>query len=852
MDLDDLLKSIREEKDEEIPEGLDDLLSSIRGGEKKTIKAEKVVGAGRYQKYVDELAADGTIDGERLTTEERKEGFKKRNDKIGFKQFVDNVLDRKKAAEKAAAGGGEPPSPPGEGEEREPETDRSKLLPGTAEIQPKPIVDPSKLLPGQPESEQEKTKKTKARVKKDPMLEKLDAILKSTTSIEKLMAKDLKLDKQLADKERKRLEREKAEKKEKFRESFGKKLGGAVSKVMQPVKGIFDKILETIMSILLYAGLMRFLDWFSDPENQKKIKNLFRFLGKFWPALLALYLAFGNGFTKALLRMTGSLLKFVPKLVMIAAKLAFKAGKALLGAVMKNPLAAAGALVVGGTAIAAIKANQDDTAVVKDAKNPKKSHADEINEFGGMTGSPMGGLFSGGGLVPNLSTAGHPKHGTGGIVKGFSGGGPVPKSTSNSKNGGKNFPPKNRPVSFLSGGGSVVNYNSGDQISTLNPTFNLHMSSGGEVPGINAVFNPTINYLSGGGEPMGTDTVPAMLTPGEFVMSRGAVQKYGVKTLEEMNASGGGTNRPKVVQGRTVYASGGGSIEVKGTGNTVEGELTFKDGDGKRVGKKYLAISGTYAGQGISQRSRYNTRNAPMPDGNYKLVGFQEHGPWPGLPGIGHWSTYVNNSSGSIGSRGGLMLHNDIGDNGTLGCIGVGLGGRAGTKAEQEFLETYKQVKPQTMKVALGAGGGDASDIDAVDSSGGSSGGSSRSATPDNSSAAAQRSAASSGGTYTPMTGYRKDSAATLSPTQSRYSVNPLRRGSGMSSRGDKNAAELSQTAPSELSKSDAAKLASGNPAAPTTQVASPGRGTQSRRRSAEDPNNMILFSNRALHNIIL
>ena len=204
------------------------------------------------------------------------------------------------------------------------------------------------------------------------------------------------------------------------------------------------------------------------------------------------------------------------------------------------------------------------------------------------------------------------------------------------------------------------------------------------------------------------------------------------------------------------------------------------------------------------------------------------------------------------------MLHNDIGDNGTLGCIGVGLGGRAGTKAEQDFLETYKQVKPQTMKVALGAGGGDASDIDAVDSSGGSSGGSSRSGYSRwQHSAGSTR---SSGGSTSPrrqvhilpMTGYRKDSAATLSPTQSRYSVNPLRRGSGMSSRGDKNAAELSQTAPSELSKSDAAILASGNPAAPTTQAASPGRGTQSRRRSAEDPNNMILFSNRALHNIIL
>ena len=30
--------------------------------------------------------------------------------------------------------------------------------------------------------------------------------------------------------------------------------------------------------------------------------------------------------------------------------------------------------------------------------------------------------------------------------------------------------------------------------------------------------------------------------------------------------------------------------------------------------------------------------------------GFQEHGAYPGLPGIGHWSTYINNGSGSIGT----------------------------------------------------------------------------------------------------------------------------------------------------------------------------------------------------------
>ena len=40
------------------------------------------------------------------------------------------------------------------------------------------------------------------------------------------------------------------------------------------------------------------------------------------------------------------------------------------------------------------------------------------------------------------------------------------------------------------------------------------------------------------------DTVPAMLTPGEFVMSKGAVQQYGVDTMEAMNAAAGGTNIP--------------------------------------------------------------------------------------------------------------------------------------------------------------------------------------------------------------------------------------------------------------------------------------------------------------------
>jgi hypothetical protein len=72
--------------------------------------------------------------------------------------------------------------------------------------------------------------------------------------------------------------------------------------------------------------------------------------------------------------------------------------------------------------------------------------------------------------------------------------------------------------------------------------------------GFGAMFN------SGGivpGSGPNKDTVPAMLAPGEFVMSRGAVNKYGADTMESMNSMGGGTNRPMIKDGMT-YAQGGG------------------------------------------------------------------------------------------------------------------------------------------------------------------------------------------------------------------------------------------------------------------------------------------------------
>ena len=92
----------------------------------------------------------------------------------------------------------------------------------------------------------------------------------------------------------------------------------------------------------------------------------------------------------------------------------------------------------------------------------------------------------------------------------------------------------------MSGGGFVpyseFTLGTGHNVINTAPGNIMGYNKGGKVPG------------SGSG-----DTVPAMLTPGEFVMSKGAVDKIGVDNLMAMNKDGGGTNQPKMMK----FAGGG-------------------------------------------------------------------------------------------------------------------------------------------------------------------------------------------------------------------------------------------------------------------------------------------------------
>ena len=93
----------------------------------------------------------------------------------------------------------------------------------------------------------------------------------------------------------------------------------------------------------------------------------------------------------------------------------------------------------------------------------------------------------------------------------------------------------------------------------------------------------------------GIDKIPAMLTDGEFVMSRGAVQQFGLDTLLAMNAAGGGTNRPRVVSGVS-FAQGGGPI---GTRNSFL--------DNKRERATQAGMFSTRIGRGVLDNIGYGS-----------------------------------------------------------------------------------------------------------------------------------------------------------------------------------------------------------------------------------------------------
>jgi len=250
---------------------------------------------------------------------------------------------------------------------------------------------------------------------------------------------------------------------------------------------LFEKIFNFIKTLLFGKFLMNFLDWFANPANKGKIQSFVRFIKDWWPALTAAVLLFGTGFTSLAAGLVKIIAGFTVKLVALIPKLMAALAKLKLGKLLKMIPGAGilkGGLILGGGVLATYGIGK----MLNKDKVGENLAEEELTKTNALV---EGGMNPGEAKVLADSTR----------LRDAGGGG----SVNNMRTSTDMLQLRNDPL-----GGGFSKFN-----------------KGGQVPG------------SGN-----TDTVPAMLTPGEFVMSKGAVQQYGVDTLAGMNAAAGGTNRP--------------------------------------------------------------------------------------------------------------------------------------------------------------------------------------------------------------------------------------------------------------------------------------------------------------------
>ena len=384
----------------------------------------------------------------------------------------------------------------------------------------------------------------------------LKDISKSLTNIIQLLSNQNKQTVRDADQTRKNQERSRRQGIELGLERSFATVKNVAQSVIAPVKSILDQIIQYFVTIFVGRALILLLNWFADENNRSKIRSIMRFLSDWWPSLVAGYILFGTGFGRVVRKVAGVAIGATARLVVIAARLAkaIATGKGLKGV---------------------------------------------ASAFSGGGG---GGKF---GLV-KLGLGAIATIGTGLAINKFMGGGEeqapqldVPEAPAT-------------PAMGAFGGG----------FASLKDLFSSSTS------GISSKINPFTSFFASGGlaslmqgmngvvsGPKGIDKVPAMLTDGELVMSRGAVQKFGVGTLEAMNAAGGGTNQPKIIRG-IPHAAGGGYIGSDGMMGGV-GELRQKY-DAKHGAGSYDKESARRRSIANATPERYNL--PPLKTGNQEYL----------------------------------------------------------------------------------------------------------------------------------------------------------------------------------------------------------------------------------------
>ena len=447
-------------------------------------------------------------------------------------------------------------------------------------------IPAQKLLPGAAQdSESEETKEKKKRTRKGKTVEVpatfITSVSKSVKSILGTLKQQSSFLKKTSEKDRKAAEREKRSVAEtKLESKFFKPIIEAAQKVVAPVKGILSKIFDFFVNVFLAKVVVKIADWMSNPDNQRKVANTIRFLTDHGPKLLLAYILFGN-------RLGRFITGLAARLIFGAARLAAAGFKLIAALPWWAKVGLAGTALFGAGAVVpkvfpgTTKDVADDAADALKAERGAEAAAEEITRQNTERNflQMFGDFITGAGAerteqADRLTTGTEARYGFFGELQErsdptamFSGGGMVGFPQLGGGFGGTGVlieKPKTRTL------GAILRDPTG--IKARRAFFNDPQAYLSDEDFKNRGIFPEdrnrkktgrrVRGYEQGGEvdgPGGVDKVPAMLTDGEFVMSRGAVQKYGLSTLESMNAAGGGTNKPKIVE-NTYYAVGGGGI----------------------------------------------------------------------------------------------------------------------------------------------------------------------------------------------------------------------------------------------------------------------------------------------------
>ena len=363
-------------------------------------------------------------------------------------------------------------------------------------------IKPQALLPGSADDE----KKTGG------MDEKAHSILDSIIGILRMGNKQDKKEADTAKKER-------AAKRRKVRENLldstkgiakvGKNLVGKIVSPFSNILGAIGNFLKFVLVGYLFNVIFK---WFTNPENQEKIATLTRFFKDWWPALTFAALAFLTPLGTIIGGLIGFLSWALPALVGLS----------------KNPLlVGAGIFSLGGILpqfFPGLVTDSGDSEVDKLLENQSKEETiNQLKEEQENRNILEKGLefLTGKGKqredqIYKLETGKDRNYGG----FGFSGG------TSQQQMGSDN------------------NTGAGSGFSDVKAEPNMGTFTG---DGFMKEFEGTAGFqaFNQGGVVSGAgnkDTVPAMLTPGEFVMRKDAVKKYGVNTLAGMNAAANTTH----------------------------------------------------------------------------------------------------------------------------------------------------------------------------------------------------------------------------------------------------------------------------------------------------------------------